>query len=85
MPYDPLKELAPEECKRFTGVHRPTCEKMRAALKEQGRDKKKRGRRRSWRWRISDWWPYSMGGNIGPIFILRWRLLAYSLSKALRT
>jgi hypothetical protein len=44
MTYDPRKELEPEECKRFTGVHRPTFEKMRAALREQGRDKKKSGR-----------------------------------------
>lgn len=44
MRYDQLKELAPEDFKRFTGVHRPTFEKMVAALDEQERPKKKSGR-----------------------------------------
>src|SRR5215207_6371922 len=44
MTYEQLKELAPEEFKCFPGVRRPTFEKMLAALGEQERDKKKRGR-----------------------------------------
>ena len=44
MTYEQLKELAPEEFKRFTGVQRSTFEKMVTALGEQERDKKKRGR-----------------------------------------
>jgi hypothetical protein len=44
MTYEQLKELAPAEFKRFTGVQRPTFGKMVAALSEQARDKKKRGR-----------------------------------------
>jgi hypothetical protein len=42
--YEQLKEVSPEEFKRFTGVQRPTFEKMGAALGERERDKKKRGR-----------------------------------------
>lgn len=44
MTYEQLKALAPEEFKRFTGVQRPTFEKMVAALGERERAKKKRGR-----------------------------------------
>jgi hypothetical protein len=44
MTYEQLKALAPVEFKRFTGVQRPTFEKMVEALGEQERDKKKRGR-----------------------------------------
>ena len=41
MPYDQIKDLEPEEFKRFTGVHRPTFEKMVAVLAEHERCKKK--------------------------------------------
>ena len=44
MTYDQLKELTAEEFKRFTGVHRPTFEKMMEALSAQERRKKKSGR-----------------------------------------
>jgi len=44
MTYDQLKELTAEEFKRFTGVHRPTFEKMVEALSAQERRKKKSGR-----------------------------------------
>jgi hypothetical protein len=44
MRYEQLKALAPAECKRFTGVQRGTFEKMVAALDEQERHKKKKGR-----------------------------------------
>lgn len=44
MTYDQLKELTPEEFKRFTGVQRTTFEKMVEALRAQERCKKKRGR-----------------------------------------
>lgn len=44
MTYEQLKTLAPAEVKRFTGVQRPTFEKMMEALSERERGKKKSGR-----------------------------------------
>jgi hypothetical protein len=44
MPYEQLKDLAPAEVKRFTGVSPATFAKMLTALGEYERNKKKRGR-----------------------------------------
>jgi hypothetical protein len=44
MSYEQLKELTPEECKRFTGVQRATFEQRVATRSAHERDKKKRGR-----------------------------------------
>ena len=44
MPYEQIKELKPEDCKRACGVHPQTFEKMLQVLQEHGQRKMKPGR-----------------------------------------